>query len=109
MKGFGSRKKIKGSNGENYTVVKKTNGYKVTNMDRKISVDLIFDEESSSWYVGTGTESIRLITFLGGGQCSIPLSGEEVIFSIDIDHESQLEKLISDRSAPINNACPNRR
>ena len=66
--------KIKGENGEEYLVKRTRNGYKIMNEDRKVAVNLKFDEKTQTWSAVSKDKETKFMTFLEDNKVRIYLS-----------------------------------
>ena len=65
--------KIKGENGEEYLVKRTRNGYRIVNTDRKVAVNLKFDEQTQTWSAVSKNKETKFMTFLEDNKVKIYL------------------------------------
>ncbi len=69
----GKTQKIKGENGEEYLVKRTKDGYRVVNRDKKVTVDLRFDEQTQTWSAVSKDKETQFMTFLENNKVRIYL------------------------------------
>ena len=83
MASIGDVKKVQGENG-NYLVETLENGYSITKEGEETAMQLIYDQEQSTWNVVAGDTSTELLKFNEDGTASMNLpNGEDLAVTLD--------------------------
>lgn len=63
VSGIGVEQRVKGENGE-YVIKRNKDGYNVKNIEKDVTVDLRFDEETQTWSIDADGKSTKFMTFI---------------------------------------------
>lgn len=77
-KGLASVQHVKGEKGE-YTIASNENGYHITNEAEKVSVDLVFEEATKTWFVEANGQSAKLMTLIDDSNVLMYLGNEQTM------------------------------
>lgn len=83
-------KEVEGEHG-NYLVASNENGYTITSKDNNQSLDLVYNEENSTWSAETGTESYELVRLNEDGTATVNMqNGTSMTVTPDSEGVSSL-------------------